>query len=322
MVILLKEEANGSRTKSQSSPVCVSVIFFLALIDHRFQIRQLCWIPEAVWSPLFSTADRMRGWTNYSHLMINENNNSDQAATKQTRAWLEAQFFNKRSRQYVVALAVPQLIKKHIILPAVLIISSARSCVTVSSTLKKNKKRIRLCTKTQLYSALQMIKSRELSLLPCWSRVREWAVWELVSSAPWAEHCSSRTISLSRYQESFHCLRPAIQSQNQGSRPESPAIRSRSLARWFLAIQRRSPARRSPSPGTGCPWSSAWSRPPPEQDECWGGKFHRKLFCTTCPERRTTPTWSGTYQAPEWGGGWRELVQKGGWVTLNQILIQ
>lgn len=78
--------------KNQSSPVCVRVIFLLPLIDHQFQISQLCWIPEAVWSPLFSTADRMRGWTNYNHLMINENNNSDLAATKQASRWLEVQF--------------------------------------------------------------------------------------------------------------------------------------------------------------------------------------------------------------------------------------
>lgn len=55
---------------------------------------------------------------------------------------------------------MPQLIKRRIILTATLIISSTRSCVTEPGA-HLRKKCTRVCTKTQLYSAQQIIKSRE-----------------------------------------------------------------------------------------------------------------------------------------------------------------
>lgn len=149
--------------KNQSSSVCVSVIFFLALIDHQFQIRQLRWIPEAVCSRPFSTADRMRGWTNYSHLMINENNNSDRAATKQARGWLEAQFLMSiQGNMCCPRRATVDKETRHFNSHADHKQRALKRDRASSGTLKKLNS-LRVSTKTRLYSAQQIIKSREVS---------------------------------------------------------------------------------------------------------------------------------------------------------------
>lgn len=78
--------------KKQNSPVCFSVIFFLALIDYQFQIRQLWWIPEAVWSLLFSTADPMRVGQTTASLWLMRTITLTKQQQQQAKGWLEAQF--------------------------------------------------------------------------------------------------------------------------------------------------------------------------------------------------------------------------------------
>lgn len=101
------------------------------------------------------------GWTNYSLLMINENNNSDQAATQQAKGWLEAQFLmsiqdNMCCRCHATVDKETHHFNSHADHKQDPLMRDR-----ASSTLKKNS--IRFCTKTQLYSAQQIIKSREFS---------------------------------------------------------------------------------------------------------------------------------------------------------------
>lgn len=138
----------------------------------------------------------------------------------------------------------------------------------------------------------------KLRNLPCWNKVQGWAVLVPVVSALSALHCSSHTISLFHFQGNFHCLRPAILSQNLVSHLANRVILSQCLGRWSQVTQRRILVRRFLSLGMVFPWSWAWSQHPPGRGVYRSGWSHHRLFGTMCPGRRRK-IWSAMCQGPK-----------------------